>query len=406
MTPVKKRWTIIALLAALACGGYFAAVKLTPKYLGPDRISEIITQSFKDKLNRRVSFTGVSYAHNQLVVDNLEVKDRADFGGGDFFKARKLVCEIAYTDLRGRKLAIRELRLEQPEIYLRRKTSGGWNFADLPETFSKPTKLPLEWSIGSYSVMGGKIQIEDEAGQDFLSLSTCTASFAMSTLPKPEMNVGIRGSLGGFYKGDSVASDMRLDTDVAMENGKPDDISATFALKSLVWQNIILGALDGKVSVKNATAKPADRSFDVSLSLKDFMLDKIKERAAAGGWEKGLVDGVGMYAKVRGVAVPDMASFYFDEGSFAISQSSMTWTLDSFTLHGKNANLDIKSKLDAAQSVTDSSFSINIGDVKFDFAAQGPMSGPQYKPQMSSTVQDGLNRLFSLIEKSLANYYS
>ena len=405
MTPVKKRWTIILSAAALLGGAYFAAVKITPKYLGPEKISDIITQSFKDKLNRRVKFTGVHYGGNELVIDNFSVEDRAEFGGGDFFKARKLVCAIDYADLRGRKLAIRELRFEEPELYLRRKTTGGWNFSDLPETFAKPTKLPVEWSIGSYSAMGGKLQVQDDIDQNYLSLSTFTASFAMSALTR-SLDTTMRGKLNGFYKGESMSGDARFNVNLGMENGQPSEVSTAFSLKSLVWKNIILGSLDGKIAVKGVRARPTERSTDISLEIKDMVLDKIKERAAAGGWEQGFVKGVGMYAMVKGVAVPDMQTLSFDTGKLELHQSSMTWTLSPLDLQGRDANLHIDAKIDAAQKTADSTFVFKLGEVGFNFAAQGPLSGPKLKPQMSSTVEDALNQLFSLIEKSFTNYYS
>ena len=159
MRIVKKNiYLIVALviLLVLAGGGTFVLDKL----LHLDSYKDQILAELQKTLNRKVTYEkgafsfrfGASFSFTKIVV--LE-KD----GASNFVTADKLTFGIALLPLLEKKVVLREMALDRPQILINRDKSGILNISDLLE--EKKEEIPLH--IKGIRMKKGTIRFLDQA---------------------------------------------------------------------------------------------------------------------------------------------------------------------------------------------------------------------------------------------------
>ncbi|MDN7652604.1 DUF748 domain-containing protein [Burkholderia multivorans] len=146
---------ILIFLVLFGLLGFFAA---------PPLIRHVAEQQLGEQLGRPATIRRIAlnpYTLN-LEADDIHVGERG--GQGDFVDIGKLVVRPSWSSLFRGAPIVNEVRLDSPRFRIVRYDAQRFNFTDLIEKFSTPSKpdsKPTPFSVSNIQVNGGRIDFDD-----------------------------------------------------------------------------------------------------------------------------------------------------------------------------------------------------------------------------------------------------
>ncbi|MBU9559753.1 DUF748 domain-containing protein [Burkholderia multivorans] len=146
---------ILIFLVLFGLLGFFAA---------PPLIRHVAEQQLSEQLGRPATIRRIAlnpYTLN-LEADDIHVGERG--GQGDFVDIGKLVVRPSWSSLFRGAPIVNEIRLDSPRFHIVRYDAQRFNFTDLIEKFSTPSKpdsKPTPFSVSNIQINGGRIDFDD-----------------------------------------------------------------------------------------------------------------------------------------------------------------------------------------------------------------------------------------------------
>ncbi|RXV68360.1 DUF748 domain-containing protein [Burkholderia stabilis] len=146
---------VLIFLVLFGLLGFFAA---------PPLIRHIAEQQLSQQLDRPATIQRIAlnpYTLN-LEADGIHVGERG--GQGDFIDIGKLVVRPSWSSLFRGAPIVNEILLDSPRFYIVRYDAQRFNFTDLIEKFSTPSKpasKPTQFSVSNIQVNDGRIDFDD-----------------------------------------------------------------------------------------------------------------------------------------------------------------------------------------------------------------------------------------------------
>ncbi|MDN7597269.1 DUF748 domain-containing protein [Burkholderia multivorans] len=146
---------ILIFLVLFGLLGFFAA---------PPLIRHVAEQQLSEQLGRAATIRRIAlnpYTLN-LEADDIHVGERG--GQGDFVDIGKLVVRPSWSSLFRGAPIVNEVRLDSPRFRIVRYDAQRFNFTDLIEKFSTPSKpdsKPTPFSVSNIQINGGRIDFDD-----------------------------------------------------------------------------------------------------------------------------------------------------------------------------------------------------------------------------------------------------
>jgi uncharacterized protein involved in outer membrane biogenesis len=170
---MKKALKIVGIAAAVVLVVIIGLTLFVKSYLTDERIRAIVTESAESSLNRKVSLGAISVSiFRGVSVKDFEIMEKDSDAA--FVKADAFVLKYQLLPLLSRKLVIDELVIESPEIGVKKKADGSFNFSDIlqkqegvgaeKEKKGGASGLPVDLSVRSFRIDGGRIEYDDPTG--------------------------------------------------------------------------------------------------------------------------------------------------------------------------------------------------------------------------------------------------
>lgn len=146
---------VLIFLVLFGLLGFFAA---------PPLIRHVAEQQLSKQLDRPATIQRIAlnpYTLN-LEADGIHVGERG--GHGDFIDIGKLVVRPSWSSLFRGAPIVNEIRLDSPRFHIVRYDAQRFNFTDLIEKFSTPSKpesKPTQFSVSNIQVNDGRIDFDD-----------------------------------------------------------------------------------------------------------------------------------------------------------------------------------------------------------------------------------------------------
>lgn len=216
-----------------------------------EKVKEIAIEQMQKQLHRQVQIGKVGLnLFKGIVIKDVRISDRPNFKKGTFISCKAFVFKYDLWKLLQRKLVIKKLVLEQPEIFVKRYIENKkvvFNFSDLlppmpkklPEkkeekpreeakkkTPSKPmpeirkSQIPVDLQIGKLGLEKAKIEIVDTATPKFKEIYTLyNIHFLIENLRIYEnrplkISTGFGLSVTEFEKGQKTDKDINLEAKI------------------------------------------------------------------------------------------------------------------------------------------------------------------------------------------------
>ena len=165
---MNKILKIILIIIAVLVVLVIAAVVVLKAYLTDERIRSYVVAAAQKSLNRQVMLGESTFSiFKGIVLKNVEIKE--DDGKTPFIRTKEFDLSFQLLPLLGRELVINKLSLVDPEIHVRKKPDGAFNFSDIgspkPEVKKEEKKgLPVGLNVKHISIQNARIDYADPAG--------------------------------------------------------------------------------------------------------------------------------------------------------------------------------------------------------------------------------------------------
>ncbi|WP_269503391.1 DUF748 domain-containing protein [Burkholderia sp. IMCC1007] len=194
---------VLIFLVLFGLLGFFAA---------PPLIRHIAEQQLSQQLDRPASIQRIAlnpYTLN-LEADGVRVGERG--GRGDFVDIGKLVVRPSWSSLFRGAPIVDELRIDSPRFHIVRYDAQRFNFTDLIEKFSTPSKpdsKPTHFSVSNIQVNDGRIDFDDRLLNEKHVVDNWTLGIPfIATLPS-KTDIFVQPKLRARFDGSPIAIDGR-----------------------------------------------------------------------------------------------------------------------------------------------------------------------------------------------------
>ncbi len=156
------KWTAVAIAVLIV------AVISLPFLINVNQFKPALESELSTALNRDVKLGNLKLAllAGEVTADDLAVAEDEAFGKPAFIRARSLsVGAEIWPFLMSRKLIVRYLTIDQPEIALVQAPSGEWNFSSLgvrknsQPAAPSPGSAPLDLSVKLVKITNGRLRL-------------------------------------------------------------------------------------------------------------------------------------------------------------------------------------------------------------------------------------------------------
>ncbi len=147
---------VVVCLAVFGLLGFFAA---------PPLIRHVAEQQLSRQLDRPASIARIALNPYtlRLEADGVHIGERG--GRGPFVDIAKLVVRPAWSSLLRGAPIVDEVRIESPRLHVVRHDAQRFNFSDLIDKFSTPSKPassgPTRFSVSNIQVLNGRVDFDD-----------------------------------------------------------------------------------------------------------------------------------------------------------------------------------------------------------------------------------------------------
>ncbi|MCX5543618.1 DUF748 domain-containing protein [Paraburkholderia sp. CNPSo 3076] len=146
---------VVIFLIVFGLVGFFAA---------PPIIRHVAEQQLSKQLDRPVTIGRIALNPYtlRLEADRVHIGERG--GNGDFFDVSRAVVQASWSSIFRAAPIVDELRLDSPRATIVRLDAQHFNFSDLIEKFStpsKPSSKPTQFSVSNIRIENGQITFDD-----------------------------------------------------------------------------------------------------------------------------------------------------------------------------------------------------------------------------------------------------
>ncbi|WP_042268231.1 DUF748 domain-containing protein [Paraburkholderia heleia] len=146
---------VLIFLIVFGLVGFFAA---------PPIIRHVAEQQLSKQLDRPVTIGRIALNPYtlRLEADRVHIGERG--GNGDFFDVSRAVVQASWSSIFHAAPIVEELRLDSPRATIVRLDAQHFNFSDLIEKFSTPSKpnsKPAQFSVSNIRIENGQITFDD-----------------------------------------------------------------------------------------------------------------------------------------------------------------------------------------------------------------------------------------------------
>ncbi|WP_322030174.1 DUF748 domain-containing protein [Paraburkholderia sp. J76] len=146
---------VVVFLVVFGLLGFFAA---------PPLIRHVAEQQLSKQLDRPVTIGRIALNPYtlRLEADRVHIGERG--GNGDFFDVSRAVVQASWSSVFRAAPIVEELRLDSPRATIVRLDAQHFNFSDLIEKFSTPSKpnsKPAQFSVSNIRIENGQITFDD-----------------------------------------------------------------------------------------------------------------------------------------------------------------------------------------------------------------------------------------------------
>ncbi|WP_321914339.1 DUF748 domain-containing protein [Paraburkholderia sp. J11-2] len=146
---------VVIFLIVFGLVGFFAA---------PPIIRHVAEQQLSKQLERPVTIGRIALNPYtlRLEADRVHIGERG--GNGDFFDVSRAVVQASWSSIFRAAPIVEELRLDSPQATIVRLDAQHFNFSDLIDKFSTPSKpnsKPAQFSVSNIRVENGQITFDD-----------------------------------------------------------------------------------------------------------------------------------------------------------------------------------------------------------------------------------------------------
>ncbi|KVV39531.1 AsmA family protein [Burkholderia territorii] len=194
---------VLIFLVSFGLLGFFAA---------PPLIRHIAEQQLSQQLGRPSTIQRIAlnpYTLN-LEADGVHVGERG--GQGDFIDIGKLVVRPSWSSLFRGAPIVNEVRVDSPRFHVVRYDAQRFNFTDLIEKFSTPSKpdsKPTHFSVSNIQVNDGRIDFDDRLLNEKHVVDNWTLGIPfIATLPS-KTDIFVQPKLRARFDGSPIAIDGR-----------------------------------------------------------------------------------------------------------------------------------------------------------------------------------------------------
>ncbi|RQS68429.1 DUF748 domain-containing protein [Burkholderia sp. Bp8963] len=194
---------VLIFLVLFGLLGFFAA---------PPLIRHVAEQQLSQQLDRPATIRRIAlnpYTLN-LEADGIHLGERG--GQGDFIDIGKLVVRPSWTSLFRGAPIVNEVRLDAPRFRIVRYDAQRFNFTDLIEKFSKPSKpagKPTYFSVSNIQINDGRIDFDDRLLNEKHVVDNWTLGIPfIATLPS-KTDIFVQPKLRARFDGSPIALDGR-----------------------------------------------------------------------------------------------------------------------------------------------------------------------------------------------------
>ncbi len=216
-----------------------AAVFLVPKEVYKSKVEEQVSALFGRTVTIEGPVSLYIWPTIQVRAADVHIANPKGFMGRDFTSMRELRTSVAFLPLLSKRVEIKELILDQPEISLERLANGAVNWAIGNNESAKvrakansgfkrrPGALPLQASLGDMRLIKARISYNDRATKASHTLENANFSIHMPALDKRMTTQGTflvdghkanlvaaLGSLQGFLEGAQTPLTLDLKSDL------------------------------------------------------------------------------------------------------------------------------------------------------------------------------------------------
>ncbi|WP_431824041.1 DUF748 domain-containing protein [Burkholderia sp. F1] len=194
---------VLIFLVLFGLLGFFAA---------PPLIRHIAEQQLSRQLDRPASIQRIALNPYSLYLeaDGIHLGERG--GQGDFIDIGKLVVRPSWTSLFRGAPIVNEVRLDAPRFHIVRYDAQRFNFTDLIEKFSTPSKpesKPTHFSVSNIQINDGRIDFDDRLLNEKHVVDNWTLGIPyIATLPS-KTDIFVQPKLRMRFDGSPVAIEGR-----------------------------------------------------------------------------------------------------------------------------------------------------------------------------------------------------
>ncbi|KAG8154730.1 DUF748 domain-containing protein [Burkholderia catarinensis] len=181
--------------------GFFAA---------PPLIRHVAEQQLTKQLDRPATIQRIAlnpYTLN-LEADGIHLGDKG--GQGDFIDIAKLIVRPSWSSLFRGAPIVNEIRLDSPRFHIVRYDAQRFNFTDLIEKFSTPSKpesKPTQFSVSNIQVNNGRIDFDDRLLNEKHVVDNWTLGIPYIATLASKTDIFVEPKLRARFDGSPIAID-------------------------------------------------------------------------------------------------------------------------------------------------------------------------------------------------------
>ncbi|WP_321788763.1 DUF748 domain-containing protein [Burkholderia pyrrocinia] len=192
---------VLIFLVLFGLLGFFAA---------PPLIRHVAEQQLSQQLDRPATIQRIAlnpYTLN-LEADGIHLGERG--GHGDFVDIGKLVVRPSWSSLFRGAPIVNEIRLDSPRFHIVRYDAQRFNFTDLIEKFSTPSKpagKPTQFSVSNIQVNDGRIDFDDRLLNEKHVVDNWTLGIPYIATLASKTDIFVEPKLRARFDGSPIAID-------------------------------------------------------------------------------------------------------------------------------------------------------------------------------------------------------
>ncbi|MFA6583271.1 MAG: hypothetical protein WCS77_03155, partial [Elusimicrobiaceae bacterium] len=316
------------------------------------------------------------------------------FGGGDFLRAEQVSVETNLSGFITGEMKIENMSLLNTSMTLKRNAAKEWNYADFLNLKGGKAKL------SRVSVKNGILALEDELNGTKLLFTGINGGFNMGNPANAELN----GQFSGTFYGQPLAGSAEVFEETAYENKHAVSVEGKVKITDLASKNIEAGSAFFSWKFADLDKPFASRALEAELEAKNVLLLGLA-RAPRGEWAYWAALPFLTLSSIQGAKLPDMNRLAMDSLVFKFRQRDGVWENLEFHADGPKADLDFEGYVECLNRKGDFEIGIKMAETKFGLSLWGDLDKPEFKPEVSDYMSNGVRKSLAEFKRFLESKY-